>query len=545
MTGGPTSGRGVWRRVVAAVALACASVLASAGPASAHASLLSSDPPADAHLTTAPRAVTLTFSEEIDVIAGGITLRGGDGVAIPVSSVVADGHLLRIALPGLGDDAYALGWRVLSADMHPVAGTLVFTVGAAERRATLSSGATGADAIVRVAGLLARAAVFGALLVGCGLVLVRAAARLDATTWRPFGRPVLLVVLAATVTGLAAQAADVRDGQAGSMVSGDAWRAVLDTRFGRLWVLRAVLVVVLACLVPAARADGEARTRRVAAVALVLAILATVAGSGHASAGRAPALAWIADVAHLVVAATWVGGLLVVVAAARGPRDRFHPTVARVSRLAGISVALLVVTGVAQAWRQRALDADALVDTSYGRLLLVKVGLVAVVLALASGARRRVRRGPLVDPTALRRVVLAELAGLAVVVGVTGALVHASPPAPAAAASLVPAVHVAQASEAGVTVELRVSPPAPGPVTVDARVIEGGPVEEITIVATPPAGRGDVAPFPLPVHDMGAGEVMASDVTLPLAGDWEIVVTVRTGPFDEVVLRFRVAIGSS
>ena len=122
-------------RRITALAAALVGVLAGlvlyAAPASAHATLVTSTPGDGARLKSAPASVSITFDEPVSISyfhvidpsgdrveAGTPTHPGGDGTKIAVN--------LR---PGLGDGTYVESWRVISADSHPVAGTVRFVVG--------------------------------------------------------------------------------------------------------------------------------------------------------------------------------------------------------------------------------------------------------------------------------------------------------------------------------------------------------------------------------------------------------------------------------
>ncbi|MFF1447556.1 copper resistance CopC/CopD family protein [Streptomyces sp. NPDC058274] len=119
-------------------------------------------------------------------------------------------------------------------------------------------------------------------------------------------------------------------------------------------------------------------------------LAASWAMSEHASTGLQPGIAMPVDVLHLLAVATWLGGLsALLVALYRAPADQQIDTasVRRFSRVAFVSVVTLAATGLYQSWRQVG-SWSALTDTSYGQLLLVKVGLVAVLVGIAWISRR-------------------------------------------------------------------------------------------------------------------------------------------------------------
>ena len=122
-------------RLAVAVLAACAGLLAFAGPASAHAVLISSDPRAGADISVAPARVTLTFDEAVGLRPGYLRVIDGTGRRVDTGSAYhPSGHdeIVTVRLRGgLGRAAYLASYRVISADSHPVAGAVAFTVGGA------------------------------------------------------------------------------------------------------------------------------------------------------------------------------------------------------------------------------------------------------------------------------------------------------------------------------------------------------------------------------------------------------------------------------
>ncbi len=119
-------------------------------------------------------------------------------------------------------------------------------------------------------------------------------------------------------------------------------------------------------------------------------LAASWAMAEHASTGIQPGIAMPTDVLHLLAVAAWLGGLAaLLVALFRAPADApiEARAVRRFSRVAFTGVLVLAVTGLYQSWRQVG-SWSALTGTSYGRLLLLKVGLVAVLLGVAWFSRR-------------------------------------------------------------------------------------------------------------------------------------------------------------
>lgn len=103
-------------------------VLLSTSPASAHAGLVGTDPSDGASLTTMPTSVTLSFNESIGNPAY-VAVTAPDGTQLDVSgarAVDAEVHA-EVADPGQRG-TYTMAYRVVSADGHPVEGTVTFDV---------------------------------------------------------------------------------------------------------------------------------------------------------------------------------------------------------------------------------------------------------------------------------------------------------------------------------------------------------------------------------------------------------------------------------
>lgn len=115
------------RRLGPLTALAALLLLFFAAPASAHTALTGSDP-ADGAEVAAPTRVTLTFNE--NVRSARIVIRPENSEAeVQRGAAELDGPKAVQAVKGtLPNGKYTVGYRVISADGHPVTGVLSFTV---------------------------------------------------------------------------------------------------------------------------------------------------------------------------------------------------------------------------------------------------------------------------------------------------------------------------------------------------------------------------------------------------------------------------------
>jgi copper transport protein len=304
---------------------------------------------------------------------------------------------------------------------------------------------------------------------------------------------------------------------------------VLDTRFGVVWALQAALAVA----VGAALVLG----RRYLAAALGVTLAAVTTAASHAAAEGALAVA--ADGAHVVSAAAWVGGLAVTVLALVVAGAHRWPLAARVvprfSLLATAAVALLIAAGLVSAYLE-VHSWSGRWTTAYGRLVLLKVGLLLPVLALGAFNNRVSVRGLRLELAAVRRrfaqAVAIELVLVAGLLAVTAALVE-QPPAKAVVASGGPYSTTAKLGPD--ELDLTVDPARLGPNEIHLYVLRpsGLPAEAAeahAYASLPSAGLG---PLRLQAAPAGPGHFVLPRVDLAVAGDWKVRFEVRFGSFDQ------------
>jgi putative copper resistance protein D len=217
---------------------------------------------------------------------------------------------------------------------------------------------------------------------GAGTPEVAIALRKHLTWHVRMGLAVAVLSGSAWFVFVAAQIADIPR----SMVFSDTANLsfVLGTDFGRDWVTRFVLAVLLAFLF---RRNGIVSYRG----ALMSAVLATAlvgslawAGHGAADPGAVGVIHLGADTLHLIAAAAWIGALVpLAILLSGGARDEVkREAVLRFSRLGVLSVATLVATGIANGLFLIG-SLSVLVGTRYGLLLLFKISLFIVMLGIA------------------------------------------------------------------------------------------------------------------------------------------------------------------
>ncbi|MFG2909566.1 FixH family protein [Kitasatospora sp. NPDC048286] len=428
-------------------------MLAGAGPASAHATLDSTDPSQNSVVGTAPRAVTLTFSESVSLSGDSVRVLDPAGKAVDTGNPAhADGkgNTARVGLQdGLANGTYTVAWRAVSDDSHPVGGAFTFSIGAPSDTTVSATAFQGAEADGLVAALYGtgRAVAYTAfaLLVGVAAFVLIC---WPAGTARPRVQRLLMTgwtaLLVSTVAVLMLRGPYERGTGVGQAFDLSLMRATLDERIGTGLAARLLLLaaggVFLSLLVgqlgqaprpvvpkprdedgngtaaegsAASEDDAEAAELRelerraaerpqrevrlglgVAGLVLAVALAATWVGADHASVGIQVWLALPLGVLHLIAMALWLGGLAALLVALR--EGVGVEVVDRFSKIAFGSVAVLAVTGIYQSWRGLG-SWNALTGTEYGRLLLVKSGCVVAMLGVAWMSRTwlaRLRSAP-------------------------------------------------------------------------------------------------------------------------------------------------------
>jgi copper transport protein len=530
----------------------------TAPAAHGHASLVSTDPSEGAVLPGAPETLTLTFDEPVSLVPSATRLFDADGEEVPTESRSVDETVTVLPTEGLEDGTFVLTYRVISADSHPVAGSLSFSVGSPsasvappETETPTSRDGTVTHSLVQgltyVSLLLAGGlAAFLAVLLPGDRVLDRARTRLLRVLRLAAGATVVGAVLL-VVTGVAYRQGL---GLAGILTT-EAWSGFVSAD----GLLAAVAAAGLGLTAAVLRPVGPTRTERLLALGGAGVALAAPALVGHTRAfGPAP-LVLAADVLHLLAGAVWFGGLvgLALTLPTLATRERLAArTLARFSSLAGGLLALVAVAGLLLGWRILG-SWSALVGTTYGAVLIAKTVLVALVVTVAAWNRWRLLPA-VVEPSGhqprvnaavrLRTAIRFEVAGLVAVVLVTGFLVNQPPGEDpgAAAAPTERSTVIAVADDVRVVAHLAPGAVGPNTVTVQVQGPEGEPLEPFAAPVVS-VGSEEVDLGSRPVRNIDSG-TYASQVMIPGRGRWTVRVSVRTDEFTNPVLTLEVDVGS-
>jgi copper transport protein len=534
------------------IALALLLTAPAGGGAHAHAVLVDSSPPADATLAEGPGEIVLRFNEPIRPVVVRL-LRAEDEAGIELGALDAVDTELRVALPEtLSDGSYLLSYRVTSADGHPVTGSFVFVVGTPRDDGAAALAVAGqGDDLWRMAGVVARSFWYGALLLASGVALFLALTRAPPELVRPLRHALFWLA----ITGIVA--CFVMLGATGGALLGDPPAALLTPAPWRIALGSPIALSVasatagLAALaLPAFARFGPERLRLLAGALLVAASFGL---SGHAATAGPAWVTFPTLALHACCVAFWVGAFApLLLALRRLPRFEALVLVQSFSAWAVPAVACLLLAGILlSALQLRA--PSALIATDYGRILLLKLALVAGLLGLAAVNRlvltpalERGERGAVW----LRRTVATDLALAAGVVVLTASLGAVPPPrALAQQAAHSHAHHVTHDYAVHAVARARqlvlvATPAMVGDSRLDLFFTDdrNQPVAAEAVELSLSLPEQGIEPLRLTAAPIEPGHYRAQTL-LPLPGEWQVGVDMLIDDFTKLTFQTRIAVG--
>ncbi len=525
------------RRAVVAVALVAAGLVLGGQHARAHAVLEASDPAAGGQVDAAPAEVVLDFTERPDPALASVRVLDRAGAAVGTDEPTVDPAaptVLRVGLPSIDDGSYTVTWRVTSVeDGHTTAGSFAFGVGQPPSEEALASAAT-APRTPRPGpvGVVGRAAMYA------GTAALLGAAAIGLTVLRrrsPPPRRGLVVAWLVSATGVVLLVIDEARRSGTSVVR------FLDSDTGeRLVLLTAAMVLGGGAVALYARWPGRRALTAVGCAAAAVFLARSAGGHAGGSSSLAVGIQWV----HLLGVGAWVGGLGWLLQALRRAEaaDRV-PMARRFSALAATCLAVVVLTGTLRAVDEAA-SWRLLVDSAFGQTLLVKLAVVAVVVAVA--AANRLRLAHAATPGWLR-LAGAEVGGGAVVLAVTAVLAGLAPATSAGLPPPAPPPRVVAEGADFATLFRVTLVAAPGTVggntfRLDVRdydTDEQVDVRSATLRFRLPS-RPQIAPSMLELGRAPDGRWRGDAASLAVMGTWEVTAIVMTGDRGvEIPLRLR------
>ncbi len=515
-------------RLIAGVTILL-SVLGFATDAFAHASLISTEPSDGSMMASAPKTVRLRFNEP--VAPASIRLIDGAGTLRDDISVNTRDDTIEINLPNdLARGTQVVSYRVVSADGHPVGGSLVFSLGmSANKVIRPADRAPALDALIWLARLGLYTGLFagvGGAFFGAWISRTNSARRLIVAA--------LLIGLIGAVVAWGLQGLDLLGLTAGDILTSAPWQAAASTSLATS-LLIAIGAMVLAMM---SLLNVSGKTRCALSAVAILATGTALAASGHASTAPPQWLTRPMVFLHGIGVAFWIGALAPLAAMAKQRAASLLVIVNRFSRMAVPVVATIALTGLALAVVQLE-SLRALIETRYGLILSVKLVLVASLLGLAALNRfcltPRLALNPFDTKALVRSIVWECVVAVGILAVVAGWRLTPPPRALVKAAVKPLAIHI---HTDAAMFQVLISPGTVGKDSFVLQLMEGDAsplvAKEATLILSLPE-RG-IEPLQRTATLGADGYWQVADVPIPYPGRWHIRIEALVTDFRKVAL---------
>lgn len=518
-------------------------VFGLASRADAHASLVEAVPAASSELVQAPEQVVLTFNERLEKELYQLRVYDKDKRLVTEQGpVMSDNQMtLTLDLPQLGQGTYLVTYHVISADGHPVSGTYLFAVGESLSGAEPVAGADmehlnyhdngpldrfGVKDVLQFA---SRIAFYVTMLGLTGLLLwlrwfgtgspLETKNRLhrNVERWQQAYLIVYILFMWAHMGDL------IGDGGADALL-----RLFSQTTIGYAW-LGGLLLALLSFVMLYRNALLDYVW--VAAVWFAKSLL------GHAAAFQPAKETLTLDFLHLAASSVWIGGLLMMLLLWRHERDQARKFYPFFSTAALISILVLIASGVLMSFIFLP-DIRYIVETLWGKLLIVKTALVLTVVVAASLIRYYYRKN---NERRTGHLIRADALLMALILGIVGIFTYLIP----APANEPLNWHVMGAK---IHMTAQISPNAPGvnDFTVKVWLPEKLGKPKQVIMKLQSIDSPEIAPLSVPLEyfedpsfeesfGMKRYSYKARGAYLPYPGHWKLEVRVMDSNDDETV----------
>jgi copper transport protein len=509
-------------------ALMAMAILAVPGRAFAHAALVATDPADGAVLTQSPTRFSLTFSEPVSPLV--LTLVRPDGSQLALTSFRLNDQTVEIDNPEtLKSGTHVLSWRVVSVDGHPVGGSALFSIGAPS---AAPMAAEAVDRTLRAAIWIARLFLYAGLFLGVGGAFALAWLAGDRRCGQRIVAAALLFGLVAAPVSLGLQGLDGLGAPLARFATAAVWKTALETSY--VWTVLIGLIALGLALLSLA---GPSALRKLSACAALLGVGAGLAASGHASAAEPQWLTRPLVFLHGTAIAFWAGSLAPLGLALRREPAEAKVFLRRFSRAILPVVILLAASGIVLAIIQVE-QPSALIDTSYGRLLLLKLALLLFLFTLAAVNRWTLTAPAEAGDTEVQRRLVRSI-GIEVVIvlaifGVAAGWRFTPPPRALAIAAAQPVsihIHTLEAMA-----DLSITPGHAGEVAASMVIMTGdfGPLDAKAVTLVLSKADSGIEPIKRPATKPGDGTWRVDNLVIPISGRWNARLDILVSDFEMV-----------
>lgn len=541
------------------VAVVVVNLLASSNVALAHAMLIETGPPSKSNLETAPTEIVLIFSEAVTPVVFRLFDIEGKAIA-EIDKPHGKSSRLHLPLqPPIPDGQYLVSYRVMSADTHPIVGAFSFSVGSPGKVDSFEIQGQQFEP-ARVMVLVNRLFQFVSLFIAAGTgffcVLVRPPGYTELPL-RKMATIAAVVAVAAYILAIGVGGADMAGVGPGRLIDFSVWKLAAGTNLldSAIVGIGGVAILSIGWRMP----HGAGRSG-----ALLMGGVAALTGlalTGHAGTAAPQWLMAPSVALHLFPASFWVAATLPLAwILNRSPAAESTSVLNRFSSRAAIALAVLVASGVWVAIVQ-VQSFSGLISTDYGVILLLKLGLVVFLLALAAINKYwftpRIEKSESGSVLRLRQTIYVEVVLMAGVLILTTILTTTVPPRSLATVSP-PGTHdmmldsiaspvdfATTVTQQGYVLDVSVSPAKSGQgvLTVVVKNEEGVAFSPVAVNASLSLSALDIEAIKISLEPQAGGEYYADLREIVIAGDWELRIDVLVDDFTQLIYRMRVPIG--
>ncbi|AMM91538.1 copper resistance protein CopC [Peribacillus simplex] len=522
--------------------------------ASGHATVISSNPSPNEVMDTLPEKISIQFSENIQPAFHSLEVfsQDGDKIQIQDSAISEQSEkVLEAKWKGTIDEGiYYIKWRVVSSDGHPIEGTIPFQFGDStvlpnQEISKVNAGFPDSITVfLQSLQYICFAALTGILFFQLSLMkgsrLFEASSRARLYLWLSYAGLAFSIFCSLPLKVTIDAGVGWADAFNGTFI-----KEVLNaTSFGTIWIIEILLLLLLFLVIYFMLENTLIKSLPFLSFIIIAILMVCKALTGHTAAVPNQVLAVLMDFLHLLSMALWLGGLLTLLVILPGLANRqaddkktfYWSIIQRFSRWSFLFVIILIISGIYSSL-QHVPTIYSLINTTYGQLLLAKIGLMLVMIVLGAfhylRGKKRVKK--------LGYSVGMEF-GLGIVVLIVAALLTNVQTAMSSPGPIEKTLLTDENNE----VTLMVTPNKVGDNLIQVDLSNGGKpiaeIEQLTITMQPVDTPGGEIKLQMKEKSTGT---FASKSILTMPGKWNIHIHGLTDSLDSINADFTIFIGNS
>ncbi|SNT02349.1 copper transport protein [Bacillus sp. OK838] len=522
--------------------------------ASGHATVISSNPSPNEVMDTLPEKISIQFSENIQPAFHSLEVfsQDGDKIQIQDSAISEQSEkVLEAKWKGTIDEGiYYIKWRVVSSDGHPIEGTIPFQFGDStvlpnQEISKVNAGFPDSITVfLQSLQYICFAALTGILFFQLSLMkgsrLFEASNRARLYLWLSYAGLAFSIFCSLPLKVTIDAGVGWADAFNGTFI-----KEVLNaTSFGTIWIIEILLLLLLFLVIYFMLENTLIKSLPFLSFIIIAILMVCKALTGHTAAVPNQVLAVLMDFLHLLSMALWLGGLLALLVILPGLANRqaddkktfYWSIIQRFSRWSFLFVIILIISGIYSSL-QHVPTIHSLINTTYGQLLLAKIGLMLVMIVFGAfhyfRGKKRVKK--------LGYSVGMEF-GLGIVVLIVAALLTNVQTAMSSPGPIEKTLLTNENNE----VTLMVTPNKVGDNLIQVDLSNGGKpiaeIEQLTITMQPVDTPGGEIKLQMKEKSTGT---FASKSILTMPGKWNIHIHGLTDSLDSINADFTIFIGNS